>query len=45
MSKPTLQNDSFNYQELTGYALAMTIFSLLVAWGIEFLAKELIRLG
>lgn len=45
MSKPTLNHHLFKYHDLFGYALAMTILCLLVTWGIELLAKELLRLG
>lgn len=45
MNKPTWNNHLYKYQDLIGYALAMTVFCLLVTWGIELLVKEIFRLG
>lgn len=45
MNKPILNHHLFKYQDLFGYALAMTVFCLLVTWGIESLVKEIFRLG
>jgi hypothetical protein len=45
MNKSTWNNQSFKYQDLFGYAVAMTVFSLLVTWGVELLVKEIFRLG
>lgn len=41
MSKQTLNKNT----PLMSYALAMTLFCLLVTWGIESLANELFRLA
>jgi hypothetical protein len=44
MQKPTLNHHSINYQNVLGYGFAMTMFCLLVSWGIEELAREFFRL-
>ena len=45
MDKRTHANDRFNTSSIIYVSLTMVIFSLLVAWSVESLMKELFRLG
>ncbi|MDD5321970.1 MAG: hypothetical protein PHD43_15445 [Methylococcales bacterium] len=45
MNKRTYKNDGLNTSSILYAALTMIIFSLLVAWSVELLMKELFRLG
>lgn len=45
MNRQTHKNDLLNTTEIIYASLAMVIFSLLVAWSVELLMKELFRLG
>jgi hypothetical protein len=45
MNKPTLNSDWLNNPNIMVASLAMSVFSLLVTWGVELLVKELFRLG
>jgi len=45
VNKPIWNGHPFKYQDLLGYTLSMSVFCLLVTWGIELLVKEIFRLG
>lgn len=45
MNKQTHKNDGLNISSIIYTSLTMVIFSLLVAWSVELLMKELFRLG
>ena len=45
MNKQTHKNDWFNTSSIIYVSVTMVIFSLLVAWTVELLLKELFRLG
>ncbi|MGZ8162376.1 MAG: hypothetical protein ACXWTT_05865 [Methylobacter sp.] len=44
MNKTTLNSHWLN-SKLMAATLALCVLSLLIAWGVELLAKELFRLG
>jgi hypothetical protein len=45
MYKQTHKNDEINISSILYASLTMVMFSLLVAWIVELLMKELLRLG
>ncbi len=45
MHKRTIKSDWINMSSIMYLSLMMILLSLLVTWGIEFLMKELFRLG
>jgi hypothetical protein len=45
MNKPIFNKHFFKHNDFLGMAIALTVLSLIVSWGVELLAMELFRLG